>query len=712
MYILMPTSQNVERIIADFSEGRKRYGGAHLFFIDGLPEPLLNHLFNSPAEPYLRACQDLYVNFAALEQRVFSIRSPAFFFSMYAPHKEVPTSTFTPRKAEAAQMSPMQVAIKGVRDRLDNDLRFMAKSILNVCILMNENPLIRYYVPSHHPPLGPLANPPEPVAVTAQAEGSSRWRSAMATNMRSTATTAEDDEHVSKRLAYLVQRELDEYRKANHEFPKVIPGEQKPRGVLIITDRAMDPVAPLMHEFTYQAMATDLLPIDGGTRYRYKFENSRGIREEKTAVLGETDQIWTATRHMHLLAVNEQLKNDFNKFLEENAVFRGGDQSLNGVKDMLAGLPQYQETWEKFSLHLNMAGECNKIFDQNNLSAVADVEQNCATGQTAEGKVPKSVIEDLVMLLENRNLTSADKARLIALYVMYRDGVSDEDRRRLFQHAKLSNMDQDAVNGLSYLGARVTRTPADRDLKRRLKQKAAAQYDYDQSRYQPVLHTVLEDHFSGKLDASAFPYVRDAPPSAAPLGSSLGSFRASPQPAAQTGAAPTSLRSQRPGWHKAPVRGAGEPVKQRVIVFMAGGMTYSEMRAVYTMSNTLNKDIYIGSTHPTTPTRFVNDLRAIAMDGVGSAAIPEGLPKPSDRERPYQEYIDRRYFIQDAPPPPKPTPAPAPQQRPGQQQQQQKLEPPRGPTHQYSSSSLSGSVGSGSGDKLKKEKKKRGLFHF
>lgn len=40
---------------------------------------------------------------------------------------------------------------------------------------------------------------------------------------------------------------------------------------------------------------------------------------------------------------------------------------------------------------------------------------------------------------------------------MYRDGVSDEDRRRLFQHAKLSTMDQDAVNGLTYLGSRVMR---------------------------------------------------------------------------------------------------------------------------------------------------------------------------------------------------------------------------------------------------------------
>jgi syntaxin-binding protein 1 len=34
VYLLMPTSQNVERIIDDFS-GRRQYAAAHLFFLDG-----------------------------------------------------------------------------------------------------------------------------------------------------------------------------------------------------------------------------------------------------------------------------------------------------------------------------------------------------------------------------------------------------------------------------------------------------------------------------------------------------------------------------------------------------------------------------------------------------------------------------------------------------------------------------------------------------
>jgi hypothetical protein len=48
-----------------------------------------------------------------------------------------------------------------------------------------------------------------------------------------------------------------------------------------------------------------------------------------------------------------------------------------------------------------------------------------------------------------------DKVRVIALYILFRDGVADEDRRRLFQHARLSITEQDSVNNLVHLGAKV-----------------------------------------------------------------------------------------------------------------------------------------------------------------------------------------------------------------------------------------------------------------
>jgi hypothetical protein len=43
------------------------------------------------------------------------------------------------------------------------------------------------------------------------------------------------------------------------------------------------------------------------------------------------------------------------------------------------------------------------------------------------------------------------------LYIQYRDGVPDEDRRRLYQHARLTLAEQDAVNALVHFGVRISR---------------------------------------------------------------------------------------------------------------------------------------------------------------------------------------------------------------------------------------------------------------
>jgi syntaxin-binding protein 1 len=51
--------------------------------------------------------------------------------------------------------------------------------------------------------------------------------------------------------------------------------------------------------------------------------------------------------------------------------------------------------------------------------------------------------------------SSLDKVRIIALYILFREGVADEDRRRLYQHARLSISEQDTINNLIYLGINV-----------------------------------------------------------------------------------------------------------------------------------------------------------------------------------------------------------------------------------------------------------------
>ncbi|KIJ55031.1 hypothetical protein M422DRAFT_64178 [Sphaerobolus stellatus SS14] len=679
IYMLMPTTQNVDRIVADFANGRQQYQAAHVFFIEGLSENLVNRLVSSPAEPYLKALKELYLNFWPIESQAFSTNTPGMFYSLFTPPHS-PT------------------AVKGARLRAEEDLRFVARCILNICVTLEEYPLVRYYVPAHHKPLGPFAPPPESRAPPPEG-GSGRWRTTLARGDAGRAEAEADNAYLTRVLAKMVQAELDEYKKATPDWPKIEP--TRPRGVLFITDRTMDTFAPLLHEFTYQAMCNDLLPIDNGTRYRYKFQTAVGEYEDKVAVLSDADNVWTEVRHMHMREAIDKLMADFNKFMQENAGFKGeGAASLNDMKDMLANLPQYQEMREKFSLHLNMAQECMEIFEKQKLPAAASVEQSCATGMTAEGKTPKHLVEEMVPLLDSREISNASKVRIIALYILFREGVPDEDRRRLFQHARLSRAEQDAINALVHLGVRVTRVPGDKDVRKKIKQKPGAE-EYELSRYTPLLQTVLEDHVANKLDPTMFPYVKDAPTAAASTATNLSLRSTAPQAAA------SSLRSAKPSWHRAPSRNAGaEQIRQRIIVFIAGGMTYSEMRAIYQLSESLKKDIFIGSTHQLNPEQFIDDLKTLELGGVGSAAIPNGLRDTAGEQRPFQSYYDQKYYIKDPPPPSLPTPAPS--------------------IASSKLSKFSGSSKSGAGappspavsnlslgnESIGKEKKKKGLFRF
>jgi hypothetical protein len=58
----------------------------------------------------------------------------------------------------------------------------------------------------------------------------------------------------------------------------------------------------------------------------------------------------------------------------------------------------------------------------------------------------------------------------------------------------------------------------------------------------------------------------------------------------------TSLRSAKPSWHRAArTGGPAAETRQRLLVFVAGGMTFSEMRDAYLLSSQLGKDIIIGA---------------------------------------------------------------------------------------------------------------------
>ena len=69
-----------------------------------------------------------------------------------------------------------------------------------------------------------------------------------------------------------------------------------------------------------------------------------------------------------------------------------------------------------------------------------------------------------------------------------------------------------------------------------------------------------------------------------------------------------SLRSAQPTFHH---KGRRNEPQGRLILFIAGGVTYTEIRMAYELAATHNWDILIGSTHIITAPSFMEDMKVL-----------------------------------------------------------------------------------------------------
>lgn len=430
------------------------------------------------------------------------------------------------------------------------------------------------------------------------------------------------------------------YAQWNSNFP---PPSNRPQATLIITDRAMDIMAPLVHEFTYQAMAHDLLPIKEGDKVTYRTVINQGTpeAEEKDMELSDKDKIWVENRHRHMKDTIDKLMGDFRKFLEQNPHFANENAdttSLNTIRDMLAGLPQFQEMKDAYSLHLTMAQECMNIFQYQKLPDIASSEQTMATGLDEDYRKPKNVLDSVVRLLDDEAIKPPDRLRLIILYVLYRNGVIMEDIKRLLAHASLPQQDADVLASLEMLGGQTIRQDL-KDVKQprnvlfpKDPKTAQVNEEYNLSRFEPAIKPMLEAVTRGTLDQTDFPYVK---PPMDPNEDML---------IAQGG----SLRAGRPNWAAAGRRPPEN--RQRIIVFMAGGATYSESRVCYEVGSERSRDIILATSHMLTPQLYVRQLGDLCRSR-------RQLDLPVDRPKPR---APAHLFERPAPPPQPAAPAPAP----------------------------------------------------
>lgn len=570
IYFMQPIKENIQIFMSDMSGKRPLYKKAYIFFSSPIQKEWVPQIKkDSSVSTRLGGLSEMNLEYFAVDSQGF-----------VTDHDKALEELFT--ENEEGSMN------------YNSCINTMATRIATVFASMREFPRVHYRV-----------------ARTIDA---------------STLTTLQD--LVPTKLAASVWNCMARYKSTIPEFPQTETCE------LLIVDRSIDQIAPIMHEWTYDAMCHDLLGMDGN-KYVQEVPNKTGSGTEKKEVLLEDhDPIWLELRDVHVADANLRLHEKMSNFISKNKAAQlhqaraGGELSTKELQKMVRALPQYTDQIDKLSLHVEIAEKLFGIIKQQHLKDVGQLEQDLVFGNAGS----KELID---FFRTHQDISRENKLRLLMIYAAINpEKIQSEKGTKLMQLAGLSADDMIAVNNMRCLCAHETKKSSKggfplkfeiRKKKRGIrKERVGEESTWMLSRFYPILEDLIEKLSKGELPKDEYHCMSDPSSSFRGISSSL-SARTSPahQPA-------QSMRSGRTGGTWARPRNSDDgyssdsvlkhassdmrKLGRRLFIFVVGGATRSELRAVHKLSSKLQREIILGSSSLDDPAKFITKLKMMSTE--------------------------------------------------------------------------------------------------
>jgi len=555
MYILSPTKDSVEKLILDFEDKNKLLYGDSVFvyFLGPIPKHLVDMIMKCKhLIKRLKALSEINADYLVKEDRAYQLEVKADYNDFFSRRS-------ASREAENA----------------------ISSKLVTLCASLNEYPYIRY----------------------------------------------KESSGLTSSLARTFKTKMDEFVGANPDWwyhGSGNSGKQSTeleRSTLLLLDRSMDCLTPLMHDFTYQPMVQDLLTVDGNKiTVDVEGADNPDDMDKKDVLLNDKDKLWVELRGLHIAQVIEVLSTRISETVNSgsgNALSGSGkDVSLSELASALKALPEYREVMAKLSQHMHMSRECMDSFTKMGLLDLSDLEQTLGTGEDEDGD--KADTDELVGMVEDALLRmhdSTSRLRLILIALLAKNKIGRSGRDRMLRAAKLDRDQMLAMENLLKISGSGGKYSPEKKKKskgtglfgsKKNKEDSDDENAYASSRYTPVMKNILNELVANSLSLDEFPSVV-------------------PMPASTISSSKTDKTSARTARKKkgatdkwSTVGGSKKSTNQditfsgsRSLVFMVGGMSYSELRVASKIMQKSSREIIIGSTDFISASDFIKKLDSV-----------------------------------------------------------------------------------------------------
>lgn len=619
IYLVQPTKFNLACLNLDLNKIQPpRYKFVHIMLINGIS----NSSGNGPVKinsPIIKSFRNVNFNFKPLDPLVFTTVFDSSQnsglpiqkdFSEDHKNKEKYDEDFR-KFNDFYNLNDYSMQIwynPNFRTFVNYQIELVVNNLLNLCILLNEYPIIRFYSPKLS---------------------------------MSQATV------VSKLIADKLQFTIDNYLRENSTFTPNLDSNDT-RSILLIADRTLDLFDVLLHDFNYEGMIYDYLPncssskkpnprLKDNTVFNqknqvlfYESEAANKTKLKKLSKLNTYDKYFDQLRCSHISESYETLNKLIKKLFDDNPLLvdTSNATSVNDIMHIMAHSTEFGEDRRLLTLHKQLIEKFLQMNLDFKLNEISNFEQIIlADGYDINNDMIKlqKLTNDLIVILNDMNVSSTlslnHKLRVVLLYCLKRkDGVIKNDLVEIFKFLNItSNTEIDnymrLFDNLTLLNHKIIKEDllsgshkhgGHHHHKRNELQPLNNPVEYGEidntnfntSRYQPALYKVLNNLIAkNNIELQEFPFINEAENSKLQEEEML-----KPSNASTTSLRSTKLQSNwklESSWSSSRSTSTNNlPLRkrQKIITYMVGGITQHEIKTMDDLNKKYsNKEFIIGS---------------------------------------------------------------------------------------------------------------------